>query len=59
VDCAQQHDASYTSTFYGAHVEDPSLYHLVIDSTAIRLEACVELLALAAETVCAPGAADG
>ena len=48
VDRAQ---AAYWSRFYGAEISDPSLYHLVIDSTAIELEACIELLALAARSL--------
>ncbi len=51
--------ASYTSTFYGVDIEDPALYHLMIDSTAIGLGACVELLAVATRAVCAPAGADG
>ncbi len=41
--------ADYTRQFYGEDIRDPALYHLVIDSTAIELETCVELIALAAE----------
>jgi cytidylate kinase len=41
------HDA-YIRHFYGVDLGDPSLYHLVIDSTAIDLDGCVELIALAA-----------
>lgn len=40
--------ADYTKRFYDADITDPSLYHLVIDSTAIPLEDCVELIVLAA-----------
>jgi hypothetical protein len=38
----------YARRFYGADLSDPLLYHLVLDSTAIAPEACVELIALAA-----------
>ena len=31
----------------GAEARDAGLYHLVIDSTALALDACVELIALA------------
>lgn len=34
----------YARQFYGTDIRDPSLYHLVIDATAIRLEACVDLI---------------
>jgi cytidylate kinase len=40
---------AYVRHFHHADARDPDLYHLVIDSTAIDLDACVELIALAAE----------
>jgi cytidylate kinase len=43
--------ADYARQFYGADIRDPSLYHLVIDSTAIETDACVELIALAASSL--------
>lgn len=43
--------ADYVRQFYGADINDSTLYHLVIDSTAVELEACVELIALAAEAL--------
>ena len=39
--------AAYVQQFYGADARDAGLYHLVIDSTALALDACVELIALA------------
>lgn len=36
--------ASYLRHYYGANVQDPSLYHVVLDSTRIELDVCVELL---------------
>ena len=39
---------AYVNQFYGADARDAALYHLVIDSTALALDACVELIALAA-----------
>jgi cytidylate kinase len=39
---------AYVQHFYDADARDPSLYHLVIDSTAIPLGACAELIAGAA-----------
>jgi cytidylate kinase len=39
---------AYVQQFYGADARDAVLYHLVIDSTALALDACVELIALAA-----------
>jgi len=39
---------TYVQQFYGADARDASLYHLVIDSTVLSLDACVELIAVAA-----------
>ncbi len=39
---------AYVQQFYDADARDAALYHLVIDSTALALDACVELIALAA-----------
>jgi cytidylate kinase len=36
--------AAYLRHFYGADIDDPSLYHLMIDSTAIGIDACVDLI---------------
>ncbi len=38
----------YARRVYGVRVEDPALYHLVLDTTALRLDACVELIVRAA-----------
>jgi cytidylate kinase len=43
------HEA-YMRQFYGVDIRDPALYHLVLDSTSIELEACAELIALAARS---------
>ena len=43
--------SEYVRQFYGADICDANLYHLAIDSTAIGLEACVELIALGAEAL--------
>jgi cytidylate kinase len=40
---------AYVRHWYDVEPRDPSLYHLVIDSTAIDLEGCVELMALASK----------
>jgi cytidylate kinase len=40
----------YVRHFYGADPRDTSIFHLVVDSTAIRLDACVDLVAKAAES---------
>jgi hypothetical protein len=39
---------AYVQQFYGIDPRDPALYHLVLDSTAMALDACIELIALAA-----------
>jgi cytidylate kinase len=37
--------ARYAQRLYGCDPADPGLYHLVVDATAITVEACVQLLA--------------
>jgi len=44
--------------FYAADIGDCNLYHVVLDSTAIELETCVEFLARAARSLAAKGRAD-
>jgi cytidylate kinase len=39
----------YVRHFYRCDPRKPDHYHLVIDSTAISLDACADLIALAAE----------
>jgi hypothetical protein len=39
---------AYVRHFYGADARDPSLYHLVIDSTALPLETVVDVIVAAA-----------
>jgi cytidylate kinase len=43
--------ADYARQFYGVDIHDPSLYHLIVDSTAIHTGACVELIAVAAASL--------
>jgi cytidylate kinase len=38
---------AYVQHFYGADPNDPALYHLVLDSTSISLDCCVDLIAAA------------
>jgi cytidylate kinase len=49
--------ADYLRQFYGADIRDCTLYHLVIDSTTIGLDGCVELIARAAEVMSGAGRA--
>jgi cytidylate kinase len=37
----------YVHRAYGVDGEDPSLYHLVLDSTMLDLDTCVELIVTA------------
>jgi cytidylate kinase len=41
---------AYVQQYYGADPHDPRLYHLVLDSTAIALDACADLVVLAARS---------
>lgn len=43
--------AAYFRQFYDVDVRDCALYHLVLDSTAIEFDVCVELIARAAEAL--------
>jgi hypothetical protein len=45
--------AEYVRRFYGADIDDPALYHVVLDATALPVEACVDLIERAARAVCA------
>lgn len=56
---ADRAQAAYWTRFYGADIEDPSLYHVVLDSTAMELDACVELLTLAARRLVQTRPPDG
>jgi cytidylate kinase len=42
--------AAYIKHFYDAELNDTSLFHLVLDSTSIAIDACVELIELAARS---------
>lgn len=43
--------ATYAKHFYGVNIEDPSLYHLVLDSTTIDIDTCVDILVAAAHSL--------
>lgn len=49
--------AAYAKHFYGVDLRDASLYHVVLDSTAMELDACVELLEHAARSARRAGGA--
>jgi cytidylate kinase len=40
--------STYARHFYNADINDPALYHVVLDSTTIALDTCVEMLVAAA-----------
>jgi Cytidylate kinase-like family len=46
--------ADYLKQFYDADINDPALYHAIIDSTAFTFDACVDLIALAVEALIRP-----
>jgi cytidylate kinase len=41
----------YVKHWYDVDPRDPALYHMVIDSTAVELEVCVELIMLARQSL--------
>ena len=41
---------AYARVFYGVRQDDPSLYHLVLDTTALDLAACIDIVVLAARS---------
>jgi cytidylate kinase len=49
--------AAYLKHFYGVDRDDPSLYHLVVDSTALSLDCCVRLIVDAAAALTGRSAA--
>jgi cytidylate kinase len=51
IDRADRTHAAYVRHFYGVSLDDPTLYHMMLDSTAISLEAVVELIAVAARSL--------
>ncbi len=46
--------AEYWRQFYDLDIDDPALYHLVIDATALDTEACVDLIERAARAIARP-----
>ena len=52
----------YCRQFYGLDIRDPALYHVMLDSTSIGLDACVDIIAAAAASLStsqAPASVDG
>jgi len=46
-----RYHAEYLKQFYGAEINDPALYHLMIDATALDPDACVSLIVAAAHAI--------
>jgi cytidylate kinase len=46
-----RYHAEYLKQFYGLEIDDPALYHLVIDATALNPDACVSLIIAAAHAI--------
>jgi cytidylate kinase len=40
----------YANFFYKVHQDDAHLYHLVMDSTVVPVDACVDIIVRAAQT---------
>lgn len=49
LEAADRSREAYVRHWYRVDPKDPRLYHLVIDSTAVSFETCVDVIALAAE----------
>jgi cytidylate kinase len=45
---------SYAKHFYNVNIHDPRLFHLMIDTTAIPVEECVEVIVTAARSLREP-----
>jgi hypothetical protein len=43
--------AEYAKRFYGVNIDDPRLYHLMLDGSAFPVEECAELIARAASAL--------
>jgi cytidylate kinase len=46
-----RYHAEYLKQFYGVNIDDPALYHLMIDATALGPDACVSLIIAAAHSI--------
>ena len=46
-----RYHAEYLKQFYGADIDDPAIYHLMIDATALHPDACVSLIVAAADAI--------
>ncbi|MGH2910792.1 MAG: AAA family ATPase [Solirubrobacteraceae bacterium] len=46
-----RYHADYLREFYDVDIDDPALYHLTIDATALDVEPCIELIVTAAGAI--------
>jgi cytidylate kinase len=46
-----RYHADYVREFYDVDIDDPALYHIAIDATAMDTDACVELIEIAARSI--------
>ena len=46
-----RYHADYMREFYDVDIDDPALYHLTLDATAIDTDTCVDLIATAARAI--------
>jgi hypothetical protein len=46
-----RYHAEYLKQFYGVNIDDPTMYHLTIDATALDNDACVSLMVVAAHAL--------
>jgi cytidylate kinase len=51
---ADRTHAEYSRQLYRTDITDPSLYHLVLDSTSLSPAACVDIIALASRALAVP-----
>jgi cytidylate kinase-like protein len=48
-----RYHADYLKQFYGVNIDDPTMYHLTIDATALGNDVCVSLMVAAAHALSA------
>ena len=46
-----RYHAEYLKQFYGVNIDDPAMYHLMIDATALDNDACVSLMVAASHAL--------
>jgi hypothetical protein len=46
-----RYHAEYLKQFYGVNINDPTMYHLTIDTTALNNDACVSLMVAASHAL--------